>query len=82
MPEDVSYFIYNVVVLLLQINSLDSKIKKLEQAAFTNVGTLGLLAIKEKMERLKYEKAQVYASVWKVIQENQKHNDGAGGSSG
>jgi hypothetical protein len=67
---------------LLQINSLDSQIKKLEEAALRNVGTTGLLAIKEKMEKLNYEKAMVYASVWKVIQENQKHNDGAGGSSG
>jgi len=57
---------------LLQINALDSKIKKLEQAALRNVGTRGLLAIKEKMEMLKYEKAQVYTSVLKVIQENQK----------
>ena len=58
--------------MLLQINALDSKIKKLEQAALRNVGTIGLLAIKEKMEKQKYEKAQVYASVLKVIQENQK----------
>ncbi|XP_066351463.1 uncharacterized protein [Miscanthus floridulus] len=65
-----------------KINSLDSQIKKLEQAALRNVGTRGLLAIKEKMEMLKYEKAQVYTSVLKVIQETQKHNDGAGGSSG
>jgi len=68
--------------LLLQISALDSKIKKLEQDALRSVGTIGLLAIKEKMEKLKYEKAQVYASVLKVIQEKHKHNDGAGGSSG
>jgi hypothetical protein len=71
-----------LITLLLQINSLDSRIKKLEQAALRNVGTTGLLAIKEKTEMLKYEKALVYASVLKVIEENQKHNDCAGGSSG
>ncbi|KAJ1253493.1 hypothetical protein BS78_K249000 [Paspalum vaginatum] len=48
------------------INSLENKIKKLEQAAQKNVGTIGLLAIKE------IGQAQ-------AVQEN-KHKDGAGSS--
>ncbi|WVZ96878.1 hypothetical protein U9M48_042460 [Paspalum notatum var. saurae] len=61
------------------INSLENKIKKLEQAARKNAGTIGLLAIKEKLDKLKLEKAQLFASIMKTIQEN-KHKDGAGSS--
>ncbi|KAJ1262041.1 hypothetical protein BS78_09G076800 [Paspalum vaginatum] len=61
------------------INSLENKIKKLEQAAQKNVGTIGLLAIKEKLDKLKLEKAQLYAFVMQAVQEN-KHKDGAGSS--
>ncbi|KAF8644464.1 hypothetical protein HU200_066459 [Digitaria exilis] len=64
-----------------KIIAINNKIKKLEEAAVRNVGATGLLAIKEKMDKLKLEMAQLYASVMKSIQDNQKHNnDGAGSS--
>nr|CAB3449697.1 unnamed protein product [Digitaria exilis] len=65
-----------------QIIVINNKIKKLEEAALRNVGTTGLLAIKEKMDKLKLEMAQLYASVMKTIQDNQKHNNDGAGPSG
>nr|CAB3449756.1 unnamed protein product [Digitaria exilis] len=65
-----------------KIIAINNKIKKLEEAALRNVGPTGLLAIKEKMDKLKLEMAQLYASVMKSIQDNQKHNNDGAGPSG
>ncbi|CAN6237935.1 unnamed protein product [Urochloa humidicola] len=60
--------------------AIDSKINKLQEAAKRHVGTKGLLAIKEKMDKLMLKKAQLKASVMKGIQENEKHMGAAGPS--
>jgi hypothetical protein len=66
----------------VQIISINNKIKKLEEAARKNVGMIGLLAFKEKLDKLKLERAQLYSSVVRGVQENEKHNGGGAGSSG
>jgi len=44
---------------------------------------IGLLAFKEKLDKLKLERAQLYFSFVRDMQENEKHNGGGGaGSSG
>nr|TKW38786.1 hypothetical protein SEVIR_1G138400v2 [Setaria viridis] len=65
-----------------KIISIDNKIKKLEQAAQRNVGTTGLLTIKEKLDKLRFERAQLYAPIMNgtCTQENKKHNGDAGPS--
>lgn len=70
------------LVVALQIISIDNKIKKLEQAAQRNVGTTGLLTIKEKLDKLRFERAQLYAPIMNgtCTQENKKHNGDAGPS--
>ncbi|RLM78975.1 hypothetical protein C2845_PM12G12680 [Panicum miliaceum] len=65
-----------------KIISINNKIKKLEEAARKNVGMIGLLAFKEKLDKLKLERAQLYSSVVRGVQENEKHNGGGAGSSG
>ena len=67
----------------VQIISINNKIKKLEEAAHKHVGMIGLLAFKEKLDKLKLERAQLYFSFVRDMQENEKHNGGGGaGSSG
>ncbi|CAO2038561.1 unnamed protein product [Urochloa humidicola] len=64
-----------------KIISINSKIKKLEQAAQRNVGMTGLLAFKEKLDKLKLEKKQLYNSILNgTYNKNEKPNDGAGPS--
>ncbi|RLN07270.1 hypothetical protein C2845_PM11G15780 [Panicum miliaceum] len=65
-----------------KIISINNKIKKLEEAAHKNVGMIGLLAFKEKLDKLKLERAQLYSSFVRGMQENEKHNGGSAGSSG
>ncbi|CAN6244080.1 unnamed protein product [Urochloa humidicola] len=63
--------------------ALNNKIKKLQEDAKRHVGMKGLLAIKEKMDKLILEQAQLRASgasVIKDIQENEKHIGSAGPS--
>ncbi|TVU03931.1 hypothetical protein EJB05_50514 [Eragrostis curvula] len=63
------------------INALSSKIKKLEQAALRNVGTTGLLAIKEQIDKLKSDMEEIYESLMKGIRENEmKKGAGSSGS--
>ncbi|TVT98202.1 hypothetical protein EJB05_56521, partial [Eragrostis curvula] len=61
------------------INALSSKIKKLEQAALRNVGTTGLMAIKEQIDKLKSDMEEIYKSFMKGIRENEMKK-GAGSS--
>ncbi|CAL4888279.1 unnamed protein product [Urochloa decumbens] len=63
-----------------KFTAINNKIKKLQEAAKRHVGMQGLLAIKEKMDKLILEKAQLHTSVMKSIQENEKHIGGAGPS--
>ncbi|CAL4888108.1 unnamed protein product [Urochloa decumbens] len=63
-----------------KIISINNKIKKLEQAAQRNVGMTGLLAFKEKLDKLKLEKKQLYASILNGTYEKEKPNGGAGPS--
>ncbi|CAL4969739.1 unnamed protein product [Urochloa decumbens] len=63
-----------------KIISINNKIKKLEQAAQRNVGMSGLLAFKEKLDKLKLEKKQLYASILNGTYEKEKPNGGAGPS--
>ncbi|CAL5022378.1 unnamed protein product [Urochloa decumbens] len=63
-----------------KFTAINNKIKKLQEAAKRHVGMQGLLAIKEKMDKLIVEKAQLQASVMKSIQDNEKHIGGAGPS--
>jgi hypothetical protein len=66
----------------VQIISINNKIKKLEEAAHKNVGVRGLLAFKEKIDKLKIERAQLYSSFVGGLQETEKHNGGGAGPSG
>ncbi|CAN6244127.1 unnamed protein product [Urochloa humidicola] len=63
-----------------KIISINNKIKKLEQAAQRNVGMTGLLAFKEKLDKLKLEKKHLYDSILNGTYKNEKPNDGAGPS--
>ncbi|CAN6278392.1 unnamed protein product [Urochloa humidicola] len=65
-----------------KIISINNKIKKLEQAAQRNVGITGLLAFKEKLDKLKLEKKQLYASILNGTYENEKPKGAAAGPSG
>jgi hypothetical protein len=65
--------------MLPQINALNTKIKKLEEAAEINGRRIGMFAIKEKLNELRLDRAQLYASTMKQIRENEM-NKGAGSS--
>ncbi|KAK3156708.1 hypothetical protein QOZ80_2AG0110770 [Eleusine coracana subsp. coracana] len=62
-----------------RINSLNKKIKKLEDAARKNGGTIGMLGIKEELDKVLHERAQLYASTINCIRENEMKK-GAGPS--